>query len=579
MLTMNSYLELLKAKANLEPTDYPHTIELLILNNITTNPIKHYLEYNCAINHINVQVSFGDYDNISQNAQDFDLNNKVVLIFWELANCLHGLEYKIDSFDAAHINALEQKIQAELQLTFSALSKASLVIMNRFTALPFTYLQTQSGELEKLAARLNQFCEQQAPKAVKWVNTDKCLVQSGIENTIDYKGYLKNKLLYKHGFYINYMQLVQPYFNAVTGQVKKLLALDCDNTLWKGILGEDGFDHIAMDENTYKGQAFAAAQYRAMALGKKGVLLALASKNNAKDVDNVLESHTELSLKPKALVAKKVNWEPKGENLKQLANELNIGVDSFVFIDDSDFEVQLMRDQVPSVETIQVPKNAVHYYKEQQQWANYFVQLNESQEDAKKLDQYKQNVERASAEGKSQSFEDFLKSLDLELTIYKNDKQLIPRMAQMTQKTNQFNLTTPRYTEAQIEQFVTSEAYDCFAFGVKDKFGDSGVTGLCIINYTDENTAIIDTLLMSCRILGRTVEYRFLDEVLAQAFTKAAHLNATYKVTKKNAQVADFYSKIGFEIVEQSETMVLYSMKKATFAAANAYNYITLHYA
>ncbi|NRD20809.1 HAD-IIIC family phosphatase [Winogradskyella eckloniae] len=576
---MNSYLELLKAKAHLVPSNNAHTIELLVLNNITTNPLKDYIEYNCALNQIKANITFGDYDNISQNALEFDLNNKVILIFWELANCLHGLEYKIDGFSVEHITALEQKIQSELRLTFGAISKASLVIMNRFTALPFSYQQTQTGALEQLAMRLNAFCDQYAPKSIKWINTDKCLVQSGIENSIDFKGYLKNKLLYKHGFYVSYMRLIQPYFNAVTGQVKKLLALDCDNTLWKGILGEDGFDHIAMDENTYKGQSFAAAQYRALALGKKGVLVALASKNNPEDVDKVLETHSELTLNNDALVAKKVNWEPKSENLKRLAGELNIGVDSFVFVDDSDFEVQLMRDQVPSVHTIQVPKNAVQYYVQQQQWVNYFVQLNETQEDAKKLDQYKQNVQRANAEGQSQSFEAFLESLELQLTIHKNDKTLIARMAQMSQKTNQFNLTTPRYTESQIAAFVDSDAYDCFAFSVKDKFGDSGITGLCIVHYINKQTAHIDALLMSCRILGRTVEYRFLDEVLTDVFSKTAQLNATYKVTNKNAQVADFYSKIGFEQSEQTETMSLYSMKKATFTAANAYNYITLHYA
>lgn len=576
---MNSYLDLLKANALIKQEQQPHQVDLLVLNNITINPIKEYLEYNCALNNIKVEVTFGDYDNIAQNAQEFDVENKTVLIFWEVANCLHGLEYKIDTFTPAHLEALEQKIQTELKLTFEALSKASLVIMNRFTALPFSFLQTQNGALDMLSNRLNLFCEAHAPKSVKWINIDKCLAQSGIDNTIDYKGYLKNKLLYKHEFYWNYVQLIQPYFNALTGQVKKLLALDCDNTLWKGILGEDGVEHIAMDENTYKGQAFAAAQYRAMGLGEKGVLLALASKNNAGDVDAVLKDHSELSLKEEILVAKKVNWEPKGENLKQLANELNIGIDSFVFVDDSDFEVQLMRDQVPSVTTIQVPKNAVQYYIEQQQWANYFVQLNESQEDAKKLEQYKQNVERASAETKFEDFEGFLESLDLQLTIYKNDAQLISRMAQMTQKTNQFNLTTLRYTEAQIEQFVNSDAYDCFAFSVKDKFGDNGITGLCIVNYTEEDTASVDTLLMSCRILGRTIEYKFLQEVLSQVFVKTELLKAKYITTKKNAQVAGFYDKIKFELKGESEIKKSYAMKKSTFSVSNSYNYIKVNYA
>ncbi|MDT0685260.1 HAD-IIIC family phosphatase [Autumnicola psychrophila] len=576
---MNSYLDLLKANSQLKQEPKQHSLDLLVLNNITTNPIREYLEYNCALHNIKAEISFGDYDNIAQNAQEFNVENKTILIFWEVANCLHGLEYKIETFTAEHLEALEQKIQTELKITFEALSKASLVIMNKFTALPFSFLQTQNGALEALASRLNQFCEEQAPGSIKWINIDKCLVQAGIDKTIDYKGYLKNKLLYKHDFYWNYVQLIQPYFNALTGQVKKLMALDCDNTLWKGILGEDGVDHIAMDENNYKGQPFAAAQYRAMALGKKGVLLALASKNNAADVDAVFEDHNAICLKADVLLAKKVNWEAKGENLKQLAKELNIGIDSFVFVDDSAFEVQLMRDQVPSIATIQVAKNAVQYYIEQQQWANYFVQLNESREDVNKLDQYKQNVERATAENKFEDFESFLDSLDLELCIHKNDTQLISRMAQMTQKTNQFNLTTPRYTEAQMEQFVNSKDYDCFAFGVKDKFGDSGITGLCIVNYTDQQTAIIDTLLMSCRILGRTIEYKFLEEVLLQAFTKVEKLNATYKVTRKNAQVADFYNKIGFELTEETEAMKLYSMNKTSLSASNSYNYIKVNYA
>ena len=576
---MNNYLDLLRAKAKLKQDDLQYKVELLVLNNITINPIKEYLEYNCAQQGINCQVTFGDYDNIAQNAVEFDVTNKAIVIFWELANCLNGLEYKIDNFDEEHLHALEQQIQSELKLTFQSLSKASLVIMNRFTALPFCFLQTESGALEALAIRLNNFCDQKAPPFVKWVNTDKCLVKNGINQSIDYKGYLKNKLMYKHAFYWDYAQLIQPYLNALTGKVKKLLALDCDNTLWKGILGEDGIEHIAMDENTYAGQPFAAAQYRALGLSKKGVLLALASKNNAEDVEEVLATNQEVVIKENHLVAQKVNWEAKSDNLSTLANELNIGIDSFVFVDDSDFEVQLMKDQLPAVKTIQVSKNAAQYYVDQQEWANQFVQLNQSQEDAKKLEQYKQNAERSNAEMKYEDVEGFLKALDLKLTIHKNDESLIARMAQMTQKTNQFNLTTLRYSENQIKRFVNSDEYDCFAFGVQDKFGDSGVTGLCIINYNEPAAAQIDSLLMSCRILGRKIEFKFLEEVLAAVFEKNKVVHAAYIRTSKNAQVADFYAKVGFTLKDKSDDGCSYSMKKATFEPSNGYNYITLRYA
>lgn len=576
---MNTYLELLKANANLRQTNKQHKIELLLLNNITINPIKEYLEYNCALNGIEANIRFGDYDNMVQNAQELPTKNKSIVVFWELANSIHGLEYKIDTLNTTELAALEQKIKWELKFTFDALADASLLIMNRFTALPFTFLQTESGALEALAKRLNNFCDEVAPSTIKWVNIDKCLVKSGIDSTIDYKGYLKNKLLYKHAFYWNYSQLIQPYFNALCGKVKKLLALDCDNTLWKGILGEDGVDHIAMDENSYAGQPFAAAQYRAIALGQKGVLLALASKNNAEDVDSLLQQHPNIQLKEEHLLAKKVNWETKGENLLELAKEINIGIDSFVFVDDSDFEIQAMQDQLPAVKSIKVPKNATEYYVNLQQWANHFIQLNESQEDAKKLEQYQQNLKRANSEDKFENFEGFLADLNLEMTIHRNDESLISRMAQMTQKTNQFNLTTPRYTEAQIKGFVKAKDSDCFAFGLKDKFGDSGITGLCIVHYTNKKTALIDTLLMSCRVLGRKVEFKFMEELLSEIFKKAEEVEGYYLKSNKNMQVADFYEKLGFEVKDKSATKTLYSMKKNTFEASNVYNYIQLNYA
>jgi FkbH-like protein len=576
---MKSYLELLKAKAQLKEKEMEDEVEVIVLNNITTNPLKEYLEYQCGINHLQAKVSFGDYDNILQNAQDFEMEGKVVIVFWELANCIHGLEYKIDSLQEAQLEELEEKIKAELQLTFQALSKASLVIFNRFSALPFTYMQTEYSALEQLARRLNEFAENISSIQVKWMNTDKCVAHSGIEQTIDFKGYLKNKVLYKHAFYWHYSELIQPYLNALKGKVNKLLAMDCDNSLWQGILGEDGMNGIAMDENTYAGQAYAAAQYRALGLARKGVLLALASKNNPEDVEAVLKEHPAITLSDKDLVAQKVNWEPKGANLKQLATELNIGADSFVFIDDSDFELELMQQQIPWVKCRKVPGNAVDYYKDQQQWANYFVQLNQSREDAQKLEQYKQNVKRASEEKKFDNFDQYLEALELQLTLYKNELTLVPRMAQMTQKTNQFNLTTHRYSESQIENFVKDGDTDCFALGVKDKFGDSGVTGLCIVRYKPGKEAEIDSLLMSCRILGRNIEYKFVQEVISQVLERSNTIQAAYIPTKKNMQVADFYEKMGFQATEQTEEWNGYQLCKKDFAPEKSYPYIKVEYA
>jgi FkbH-like protein len=574
---MNSYLDLLKAKKALKES-YQHNLDIVVLNNITTNPLKDYIEYQCSSRKIDARIEFGDYDNIAQNANDDSIDGKVVLVFWELANLIHGLEYKIESFTDIQIQELEERVKAEILFAFQGLEKAALVILNRFSALPFNYNRTQEGKLESLASRLNHFCIENSPKVFKWISIDKCLVAGGIEQSIDYKGFLKNKVLYKHAFYWHYSQLIQPYLNAVCGRINKLLALDCDNTLWKGILGEDGISGIEMDENTFRGQAFAAAQYQAMALGKKGVLLALASKNNQEDVNAVLKDHQAIIIKDDSLVAKKVNWDPKGQNLEALANELNIGVDSFVFVDDSDFEVQLMKDQLSEVTTLQVNPKGVEYYRDQFSWDNYFVQLNESKEDANKLEQYKQNVKRADEERKFKDFDGFLKALDLQLDIYINNEKLIPRMAQMTQKTNQFNLTTKRYTEGQIESMVNDPSFDCIAFNVKDKFGDSGVTGLCIVEFIDKE-ARIDSLLMSCRILGRKIEYRFMYEVLTSLFRKVEIIKGDFIPTKKNSQVSSFYEKVGFNQLAQNGDEKQYVLRKSDFDQNIDYEFIKVKYA
>lgn len=570
---MLSYLEVLKANKQFKAAASSYLpLEVLVLNNITANGIKECVEYQNFNSGIEISLSFGDYDTIVQNAQEWPTEHKVVLVFWELANTIHGLEYKIDALSEQHIQDLETKIQTELQLTFEALKTAKLVVMNQFSALAFSYLNTEYTALEQLADRLNSFCKQIAPPNVKWLNIDKCIAHHGVEATIDYKGFLKNRVLYKHAFNWEYARLLQPYLNAVQGKIKKLLALDCDNTLWAGILGEDGPKGIQMNENTYAGQPFAAAQYRAMALAKKGVLLALASKNNAEDVDEVLDKHEFIQLSNNELVAKKVDWNTKVENLRTLANELNLGIDSFVFVDDSNFEVQLMRDQNPGVLTWQVPNNAAQYYQMQAEWSNFFVQLNRTAEDSKKLEQYKELANRAAAQAKFADFESFLESLELKLTIYKDAHEQIARMAQMTQKTNQFNLTTKRYSEAQIAQFVHDASQTCFTFKVQDKFGDSGITGLCIATKTTQSAATLDTLLMSCRVLGRKIEFQFIQTVLESLFAEVEIVEAHFSATAKNAQVANFYEECGFTCIVNEENTKTYRIEKATFEA-NKKNY------
>jgi FkbH-like protein len=260
--------------------------------------------------------------------------------------------------------------------------------------------------------------------------------------------------------------------------------------LWRGILGEDGFSNLKIYKDI---------QSLAVSLSKKGVIIGLCSKNNPEDVDEVLVNHPDMILKDEHIVIKKVNWENKASNLKAIAKELNIGLDSLVFVDDSDFEVNLIKDELPMVEVLQVPKKEYEYSMLLRDILNLFYNPKATKEDLEKVSMYKTQVLRAKEEESITNIDDYLKGLGLNITYFIDDINGADRVSQMTQKTNQFNLTTKRYTKIDIENFINSENASVISISVSDKFGDNGVVGLAILEHKD-NLAKIDTLLMSCRV-------------------------------------------------------------------------------
>ena len=343
---------------------------------------------------------------------------------------------------------------------------------------------------------------------------------------------------------------------------KKALIFDCDNTLWKGILGEDGFDKIEMSSATKSGAVFAEVQAIALDLSKKGVLIGICSKNNSSDVDEVIKSHMDMQLREKHIIIKKVNWSEKVNNLKEISEELNIGLDSLVFIDDSDFEVNLIRKYLPQVTVIKVPERLYDYPKILRRNIKLFYNLAITKEDSKKVEMYKQQSKRETTKKKYENIEDYLSSLDIKICILKNDSSIIPRISQMSQKTNQFNLTTKRYTEADIQNFMNDSNFDIFAISVSDKFGESGITGLSIIDYNyDSKTASIDTFLMSCRIIGRNIEYVFFDYIIDRIKEKGINtVKSKYIKTKKNEQVMDFYDRCSFNLIKSIKSEKKYTL-------------------
>ena len=379
---------------------------------------------------------------------------------------------------------------------------------------------------------------------VKIVTISDFLSRYAKKDIIDNRYYLTAQMPYNP-------QLIRPFQSwwkrrkeEVAMQRKKCLVLDMDNTLWSGVVGEDGVNSIEMS-GSYPGKAFHLWQEGLKELQKSGVMLAICSKNNLSDVEEVWAKREDMILRKEDFVAMRINWQDKVTNIRELAKELNIGLDAMVFVDDSPTERELVRQQLPMVVVPEFPKqpyDLLTLYRELED--NYFGTYRLTEEDKQKTKQYIANAQRAQAHASVANMDDYLRSLDMKLQIRQVTDVTLPRVAQLSQKTNQFNLTTYRYTEDNIKKMMEDGA-QVWTLSVLDKFGDYGLTGVLILK---DNT--IDTLLLSCRVLGKGIEMAFVKSVLKQY---GGDLRAEYLPTAKNAQVADFYNKLGFEQVLQRE--------------------------
>lgn len=553
------YAEILKAnKALGEASAGGRTYRIAVMSNVTVNQLKEVLEYSLRLHGINAVAEFGDYDNIVQDSTKFK-DADLVVIFWEAANLVGGVNYKAGLMDGREIEELLERVRGEMDMVFRNLEGASLVLMNMFSPMLFNGWSLRRNNFSSICATLNEYADRKKPANTLLVDIENIIAKISVAKAFDSRFFYSSKAPYTIDFFKEYAVYVRPAALSANGLAKKALVFDCDNTLWKGILGEDEIDNLVMSSQTHEGSIFEEVQSLALELAKGGVLLGLCSKNNPDEVDEVLSKHPDMKIRNGDIVIKKVNWDDKVSNLKAIATELNIGLDSIVFVDDSSFEINLVRENLPQVTVLQVPARLSDYPALMREHAGLFFNLSRTSEDAKKTEMYKVQALREGERENFHTMEEYLRSLEIRIFIHIDPTALAPRIAQLTQKTNQFNLTTKRYTEADIEGFVKSQTHTVVGFGVSDKFGDSGIVGAVIISFS-ENKAEVDTFLMSCRVIGRNVELAVFDWVLG--YIKRRNINtvsAEYRRTQKNAQVMHFYGKLGFKVLENTETVKRYA--------------------
>ncbi len=539
---------------------------IAVLSNITVAFIKELLEYPLRKAGVSARVALGDFDNVVQDSLKYK-DAHAVLVFWELSNVMDGLPVRAELMEDHDYQQVVDKAKAQIDLVITHLKGTSVVLMNQFTAMPFSSGKISQSRYGSLAVELNAYLREALLENMRLIDMDKLISVFGLERSVDWRYYYSSKSLYTVEFFKAYAAEVTPWMLAVNGKSKKVLVFDCDNTLWKGILGEDGFDQIEMSAQSKNGVIFEEVQLMALALQRQGVLIGLCSKNNADEVDRVIRDHSQMVLRDEHITIKRVNWLDKVQNLKSIAEELDVGLDSIVFVDDSSFEVNLVRANLPQVVVLQVPLRLCDYPAMMRQHLPLFQQMTVTSEDRRKAELYRQRAQREKVRDAFAGVEDYLASLGIEVTVFVDQMSLSARMAQMTQKTNQFNLTARRYSEADIRQMVSDEKYVVLAMGVSDKYGDEGVVGLGIVRLEDQGSfAHIETYLMSCRVIGRNIEFAFIDHLVRMLEHKGVHrIFAKHIKTPRNSMVKDLYDRCGFVQVASLETETDYELELSRY--------------
>ena len=366
-------------------------------------------------------------------------------------------------------------------------------------------------------------------------------------NVLDYRQFLFGDIKVSLNYIPYLAEELMGYIKADLGINRKCIVLDLDNTLWGGIVGEDGFEGIKLSPDPL-GRAFTEFQYVLLALYQRGIILAINSRNNEDEALRVIREHPCMILREDNFASIRINWNDKLSNMRAIAEELHIGLDSFVYFDDDPINRELISKALPEVMTVDLPKDPSLYAPTLMN-LNDFNTLSITDEDKKRGEMYKLRQKINELEKSASNLEDFLLQLGIKINIKRADEFTIPRIAQLVLKTNQFNLTTNRYKEEDIQKFAQDKKMLVGCAQTEDKFGDNGITGVFIVKKnTNYSEWTIDTFLLSCRVMGRGIEDAIMEYILNEARKEGiTKVRGQYIPTKKNKPCEQFLPNLGFK--------------------------------
>jgi FkbH-like protein len=562
--------QLMRAIATLEQEPLERTVRIGLSSSVTVDLLGTYLRRHGLLAGTGIEIVAGNYDDPIGDVELFrraGVQHVVLLPFFD--DLLPSFEAQLASLLPSAVDALETRLRSRYRLTFENAREMHTVYVGTFHRLGSP---ADVGGQDAVAAVLERFNAALRDEAAGYsntrlVDTEDVVRAVGRDAAFDPRFYFRSKAPYAGAFLDELARRITAAARGFGAHFHKVLALDCDNTLWGGVVGEDSVAGIRLGPHDHPGNVYWRVQHEIAALRRQGVLLCLCTKNNPDDVAEVLRQHPGMVLREEDFVAMKVNWEDKPSNLRALAAELGVGLDSMVFLDDSPFECEAVRQQLPMVTTVQVPATLSDYPRVIGQVAELFLAGGVTADSRDKTEQYRQRARAQELQARSVDHEAYLASLQLTVQVRRDVHADAARVSELSQKSNQFNLTTRRYGVADVERFVDSPGHTVYSLVVGDTFGSAGLTGAAVLRF-DGAVAHVESFFLSCRVIGRGVETaiwpQIMDDVAARGCTE---LRAEFLPSPKNAQVADFYDRLGLRLAaEAGDGSRAYRIGTADFA-------------
>ena len=558
------------SKANsIKDITFSKKIRVAILSSFTINGLEESLTVKCAernIECVTYNSLYNQYnqDILSSTSSLYEFSPNLTFMIIDTRTILSSLFYNPYSVSASERREyIDNRVKELVALVkkFISISNSKLVVANFHAPIysPYGICETKTeyglrDMILDLNAKLADSLRNES--SIFIFNFDAFVAKYGDINVFDYRQFLFGDIKVSLNYIPYLAEELMGYIKADLGINRKCIVLDLDNTLWGGIVGEDGFEGIRLSPQP-PGMPFIEFQRVILALNERGIILAINSRNNEDEALRVIREHPHMILREDNFASIKINWNDKISNIKAIAEELNIGLDSLVYFDDDPINREVMSKALPQVMTVDLPEDPA-LYAQTLMSLNDFNTFSITEEDKKRGRMYIEEKKRSQLENSVSNLDDFLSQLGIKIKIRRADKFTIPRISQLVLKTNQFNLTTKRFQEEDILKFSQDKNMLVGCAQTADKFGDNGITGVFIVQKSpDFSEWSIETFLLSCRVMGRSIEYGIMQYILNEARKEGIKkVRGQYIPTKKNKPCESFLPNSGFK--KEGEDWVYY---------------------